>query len=98
MQQFNLVLPGDKITSDPGYIQGKGTYAEKGSIYSSVIGYVQTTDKLVSVVPLKSRYNCKLGDIVVGRVTEILNKKWKIDINSSDSASLHLNAIKLPEV
>lgn len=95
---FNLVLPGDRITEDPGYIQGKGTYAEKGAIYSSLIGYVQITDKLVAVIPLKSRYTCKVGDIVIGRVTEIHNKKWRIDINSSDAASLHLNAVKLPEV
>ena len=67
-------------------------------IYSSLIGYVQQTDKLMSVVPLKSRYACKTGDIVIGRVTEIVNKKWKIDINSSDSASLHLNAVKITEV
>lgn len=59
---------------------------------------MKQTDKLVSVVPLKSRYACKMGDIVVGRVTEIHNKKWRIDINSSDAASLHLNAVKLPEV
>lgn len=58
---------------------------------------MKQTDKLVSVIPLKSRYSCKTGDIVIGRVTEIHNKKWKIDIDSSDSASLHLNAIKLPE-
>ena len=63
-----------------------------------MIGYVQQTDKLMSVVPLKSRYACKTGDIVIGRVTEIVNKKWKIDINSSDSASLHLNAVKITEV
>lgn len=96
--QFNLVLPGDKITSDSGYIQGKGTYEENGAIYSSLIGYVKQTDKLVSVMPLKSRYTCKSGDIVIGRVTEIVNKKWKVDINSSDTASLHLNAVKLQEV
>ena len=52
----------------------------------------------MSVIPLKSRYACKTGDIVIGRVTEILNKKWKVDINSSDAASLHLNAVKIAEV
>lgn len=96
-KSFNLVLPGDLITREPGYIQGRGTYEETGAIYSSLIGHVKQTDRLVSVVPLKSRYVCKTGDIVIGRVTEILNKKWKVDIASSDAASLHLNAVKLPE-
>ena len=98
MSSFNLVLPGEKITSESGFIQGKGTYEEKGVIYSSIIGYVNQTDKLVSVIPLKSRYTCKVGDVVIGRVSEIHNKKWKIDINSSDSAGLHLNAVNLAEV
>ena len=29
---------------------------------------------------------------------EIVNKKWKIDVNSYDDATLHLNSIKLAEI
>lgn len=29
---------------------------------------------------------------------KIVNKKWKVDINSYDDAQLHLNAVKLPEI
>lgn len=77
---FNLVLPGDLISQGEGLIQGSGTYAFNHGIYSSLIGYVKKTNKLVSVKPLKSRYYAKVGDIVIGRVREIVNKKWKVDI------------------
>lgn len=54
--QFNLVLPGDLISRGEGLIQGSGTYAFDNGIYSSLIGYVKRTNKLVSVKPLKARY------------------------------------------
>jgi len=95
---FNLVLPGDKISEGEGLIQGAGTYAFQNSIYSSLIGYISRTNKLISVKPLKSRYQAKVGDIVIGRVKEIVNKKWKVDVHSHEDATLHLNSIKLPEI
>ena len=39
-----------------------------------------------------------MGDIVIGRVSEIHNKKWRVEIHATETASLHLNAIKLAEV
>jgi exosome complex component RRP4 len=62
------------------------------------VGYTQRTNKLISVIPIKNRYNAQLGDIVIGRVVEIINKKWKVDINSYDLATLSINAVKLQEV
>ena len=51
--------------------RGSGTYEQNGAIYSSLVGYISKTNKLVSVKPIKSRYKAKVGDIVVGRVTEV---------------------------
>ena len=39
----------------------------------------------------------EVGDIVVGRVMEISNKRWKIDINASSAAYLNLNAAYIAE-
>ena len=55
-------------------------------------------DKLKIVKPLKTRYFGDLGDVVIGRVTEIANKKWKIDIQGFEFAYLHINAVKLEEI
>lgn len=85
--QFNLVLPGDLITEERGFIQGSGTYEENEKIYSSMIGHVIKTNKLISVAPLKTRYKGVVGDLVVGKVKEIVNKKWKIDIDSYEMAT-----------
>eukprot|EP00854_Cymbomonas_tetramitiformis_P013916 gene13916-16449_t len=42
------------------------------------------------------RYSAECGDVVVGRVSEIAQKRWKVDINSKQNAALLLSAVNLP--
>lgn len=76
---------------------GHGTYLHEGGIYSSLLGTVEKTNKLIIVSPLKCCYSPQIGDIVVGRVSKIRNRVWRIDINSSSHALLNLNATYFPE-
>jgi len=48
------------------------------------------------VNPISSKYLGDVGDIVIGRVVEISNKRWHIDIDSYSAAFLNLNSINLP--
>ncbi len=93
-----LVLPGDLITDDKEYMSGKGTYHQDGCIYSSLMGHVRKFVKVINVIPLKSRYQGDTGDVVIGRVVEIVNKKWRIDIQGYDYANLHINAVRLEDI
>ena len=45
-----------------------------------MMGFVQKFGQVLLVLPIKTRYKGELGDVVVGRVVEIVNKKWVIDI------------------
>lgn len=49
------------------------------------------------VNPLRNKYIPQIGDIVVGRVQEISNKKWRVDIKASSYAYLSLNSTYIPE-
>ncbi|KAJ2317918.1 Exosome complex component rrp4 [Coemansia sp. RSA 2611] len=91
-----IVTPGSAITSDPAFMRGHGTFAEHGTIYSSVAGVVERINKLVSVRSLKQRYSGEIGDIVVGRITEVASKRWRVDVNSRQDAMLLLSSINLP--
>lgn len=53
-------------------------------------------NKLISVIPIKSKYVGEIGDVVVGRVTEIQKKRWKIDTNSRLDSVLLISSINLP--
>jgi exosome complex component RRP4 len=40
-------------------------------LVSSVSGVVEHVNKLVVVKPLRSRYQADVGDVVVGRITDV---------------------------
>ncbi|KAH0602315.1 uncharacterized protein H6S33_011228 [Morchella sextelata] len=98
-----IVTPGEVVTSDPQWMRGHGTYlaeTEEGemgtSIVATVAGSVTKTNKLLSVKPLRARYTPDIGDLVVGRIMEVQSKRWKVDINSTQTAHLLLSSINLP--
>ena len=43
-----------------------------------------------------ARYLGEVGDIVVGRVTEVGSKRWKVNVGGHKDAVLHLSAVNLP--
>lgn len=62
-----------------------------------MLGTVETTNKLITVNPIKSKYSPQIGDIVIGRVGEIANKRWKIDIKANADSYLNLNSAYMAE-
>lgn len=42
------------------------------------------------------RYRAEAGDVVVGRVTEVAGKRWKVELASTQDASLMLSSVNLP--
>jgi len=90
------VVPGDVITSDSGFMRGHGTYMDDENLTASVAGEVQRVDKLICVRPLKTRYYGEVGDVVVGRITEVQQKRWKVEINSRLDSVLLLSSVNLP--
>jgi len=91
-----IVLPGQLITKEVGYLKGHGTYELDSGLYASVSGAVERVNKLISVKPLKAKYTGEVGDVVVGRVIEVQQKRWMIEANGRQSAVLQLSAINLP--
>lgn len=45
---------------------------------------------------MKARYQGEIGDVVVGRITEVQQKRWKVDINSKLDSILLLSSVNLP--
>uniref|UniRef100_A0A3P9J0C0 Exosome component 2 n=1 Tax=Oryzias latipes TaxID=8090 RepID=A0A3P9J0C0_ORYLA len=92
----DLVVPGDIITSDTGFMRGHGTYVDEEKLTASVAGEVERVDKLICVRPLKTRFNGEVGDVVVGRITEVQQKRWKVETNSRLDSVLLLSSVNLP--
>ena len=121
-----LVVPGQSIPCDVGFLRGHGTYLYKFNndnnemnnnddidnemnndvdnrrdvdnplLISSVAGQIERVNKLISVRPVKCRYIAEIGDLVVGRITNVESKRWKADIGSQKDATLQLSSVNLP--
>jgi hypothetical protein len=42
------------------------------------------------------RYTGEIGDVVIGRITEVQQKRWKVDTNSRQDSVLLLSSVNLP--
>ena len=69
-------------TTNPTSGTTDATPAASTTLVSSVFGTVNRINRLLSVQPLHARYGGEIGDVVVGRITEITQKRWKVDICS----------------
>lgn len=95
--QPQIYTPGEEISSQPDFLRGHGTYVdEEKTLRASVAGLLEKVNKLISIRPLKARYNGDIGDLIVGRITEVQQKRWKVDVNAKLDAVLLLSSVNLP--
>ena len=59
-------------------------------------GVVHQIDRVICVRPLRQCYRPDIGDVVVGRVVQVDQKRWIVDINSYQHSILNLTSINLP--
>ena len=87
VENKELVIPG-QILADDEYYSGRGTFKENGKVCSSLLGRVSLRNKKIRVIPLKSKYVPKKGDVVIGKIKDVRFSMWDVDINSPYSGIL----------
>lgn len=92
----SVVTPGELVTDDPIWMKGHGTYYLGNDTYSSVAGTITRVNRLLSVTPIRGRYQPETGDHVIGRITEVGQRRWKVDIGATQDAILMLGSVNLP--
>lgn len=92
LEKRQLVTPGDLI-AEGEYVAGENTFVEKSKIYAARVGIVEYENKRVDVVALKAFYVPRLGDIVIGTITEVGFNGWTVDINSPYIALLRASDV-----
>ncbi|KPM02911.1 exosome complex component RRP4-like protein [Sarcoptes scabiei] len=65
-------------------------------LVSSLAGIVEPINRLISVRPLRTRYVGSIGDVVIGRIIDVQQKRWKVETNSRLSSILQLSSVNLP--
>lgn len=85
------------VNYEDGVLKGHGTTELDGQVVATLCGVVERVNKLVYVRSLRSRYKPETGDIIVGRVVEVAQKRWRLEINSNQDAVLMLSSVTLPD-
>jgi exosome complex component RRP4 len=91
-EQRQLVAPGD-LLAEGNYIAGENTFKENEKLYATRIGLVEYSERKVNVVALKAFYIPKIGDTVIGKVTDITIGGWIADINAPYPALLRASDV-----
>eukprot|EP00250_Pteridium_aquilinum_P018111 c23950_g1_i1 orf=126-1115(+) len=84
------------VQNEATVLKGHGTQVIEGQLMATLCGIVERVDQLITVKPLRARYNAETGDVVVGRITEVGTKRWKVDINFRQDVHLMLSSVNLP--
>ena len=93
MSKREIIIPGEIITSEEGYLPGDGTEKVNEEIVSRRYGLLEKSNKLVKVIPLSGIYDPRRGNVVIGKVENITYYGWVIDIDSPEGAFLPLQEV-----
>jgi exosome complex component RRP4 len=87
-----LVTPGD-LLAEGNYMAGENAYCENKKVFAARIGLVEYDNRKVRVVALRAFYIPRIGDIVIGIVTEVGFNGWEVDINAPYTAVLRASDV-----
>ena len=90
VKERDVVVPGEIIARGMDFLPSHGTYRRGEEIVANVVGLVKIDNKVLRIVPLSGRYIPKRGDVIIGKVIDILVSGWRLDINSAYTAVLPL--------
>lgn len=98
-----IVLPGDFIgVKSNDYVIVGAVYWEGDKAYAATTAMINIKNDVkpmeVQVIPLSGTYKPRLGDIVIGYVTDILVTGWEVDIKSPYSAYLPVSEATLKPI
>lgn len=87
-----LVAPGDKLAEGDYKILTPTTiYKVDNYYYSSVVGLLEfnAQEKSLKIIPLKGSYYPKVGDVVIGIVSDVGLTNWELDIRAPFPGTLY---------
>ncbi|CCW69779.1 unnamed protein product [Phytomonas sp. Hart1] len=91
-----LYLRGFNTVSGNNPTDSARTSQGAGEIIAAVSGCVEVIEKVVSVKGRQPRYLAEIGDVVIGRITEISGNKWLVDLNSTHDGIMLLSNVAEP--
>ncbi len=86
----DIVVPGETLAEGMDFVPGFGTYRDGENIIAKNLGLSSIRGKVIKLIPLAGRYYPKNGDVIIGRVQDIMLGGWMIGINCAYHSMLSM--------
>ncbi len=83
VEERQIVIPGDQLATGMDYLPAGGAYRNGEDIRSSVLGVLTMNGRVLRVIPLKSQYRPRSGDMVICKIAEMTNNVWFAQLTES---------------
>ena len=90
VQERDIVIPGEILAEGMDYLPGENTYRKESAIYSKVLGLVSIPGRVIKITPLAGPYIPRVGDKIIGKVSDITLNGWRVDTGTAYSAFLNV--------
>ncbi len=90
MTERKIVIPGEIIEKGNDFLPGEGTEKRGNDIVAIKYGLSEESNRLVKVIPLSGIYQPRRGNVVIGKVENVVFNGWLIDIGMAENAFLSL--------
>jgi len=88
-----IVIPGEVITKGEDYLPGEGTEKVGDEIIAIKYGLAEESNRLIRIISLSGIYEPRKGNIVIGKVENITFYGWVVDLDSPETAFLHVQEV-----
>ena len=83
-----IVIPGEVIVSGEDYLPGDGVRREGDDIVASKFGLAEFAGRVVKIISITGSYIPRRGNVVLGRITDILHNGWLVDVDTAGNSFL----------
>ncbi len=90
IQERDVVIPGEALAEGMDFLPGDNTYRDDNKIYSKILGLVNVSGRVLRITPLSGPYVPKIGDKIIGKITDITMSGWRVDTGTAYSAFLNV--------
>ena len=90
VSERDIVIPGEVLAEGMDYLPGENTYRLDTKIYSKVLGLVTMPGRVIKITPLAGPYIPRMGDKIIGQVTDITLNGWRLSTGTAYSAFLNV--------
>lgn len=88
-----IVVPGQVLATGMDYLPSGGSFRDGNDIIANQLGLISLNGRLIKLIPLTGKYVPKVGDTVIGKITDMSFYGWSVDISSAYLAFLSIREV-----